>query len=104
MTLSERKLWYRIRNKQLGCKFRRQYGIGPYIVDFYCPAHRLIIEIDGDSHFSDDAIEYDQVRTNFMQARGFKIIRFLNSHVSNDIDWVCEEIQKQFQITRHNPS
>ncbi|MFA4875610.1 MAG: endonuclease domain-containing protein [bacterium] len=63
MTEPERCLWYRIRSKQLNSlKFRRQHGIGPYIVDFYCPERALVIEIDGDTHFTDEQQKLDSIR------------------------------------------
>ena len=60
MTEPEKRLWSILRNNQLGVKFRRQHGIGHYIVDFYCPELKLIIEVDGESHFSEDAQAYDR--------------------------------------------
>ncbi len=67
-----------MRSKQLGTKFRRQHGIGHYIVDFYCAERALIVEIDGDSHYDDDAIVYDKRRSEFFEANGFCVIRFTN--------------------------
>lgn len=79
--LPEKILWARIRNQQLGVKFRRQHGIGRYIVDFYCPEHKLIIELDGDSHYQDGAQEYDAIRDEFMNALGLQVMRFTNSEL-----------------------
>ena len=58
----ERQLWAHLKNKQLGFRFRRQFGIGPYVVDFYCPKFRLVVEIDGPSHdIKDDVIRQTQI-------------------------------------------
>ena len=68
-TPSERKLWNVLKHGNLdGYKFRRQHSVGRYVVDFYCPTKRLAIELDGDSHFTDEAIEYDRERTIFLNA------------------------------------
>ena len=66
-TKPELILWDKLKSKQLGFKFRRQYSIGEYIVDFYCSEKKLVIEIDGDSHFTDEAIKYDKIRTDFFE-------------------------------------
>ena len=68
-TEPEKKIWTAIRNKQLGIKFRRQHGIGSFIVDFYCAELGLIIEIDGDSHYSPDEILRDKKRTAFLESK-----------------------------------
>ncbi|RYZ82077.1 MAG: endonuclease domain-containing protein [Moraxellaceae bacterium] len=88
----ERLLWAKIRGGQLGVKFRRQHGIGPYIVDFYCPAVQLIIELDGDSHYWQGQREYDQVRNEYVKAQGLKILRFTNLDVTHNIDGVIQKI------------
>ncbi len=84
----EKILWSKIRNQQLGVKFRRQHGIGKYIVDFYCPDFQLVIELDGDSHYQEGAQEYDYVRDEFMRAAGLRILRFTNIEVMNNLDEV----------------
>ena len=67
--LAEQRLWLRLRNRQLmGYRFRRQYGIGPYVLDFYCPGLKLAIEVDGDSHF--EAGEYDRERQRYIESLG----------------------------------
>jgi very-short-patch-repair endonuclease len=70
-TFPEQALWKYLKAKQLNVKFRRQLGIGNYIVDFCCVEMKLVIEIDGDSHFTDDAVRYDKVRTSFIEGVGF---------------------------------
>jgi len=67
-TASEGLLWSRLRGSQMGVNFRRQHGIGPYIVDFYCPSAGLLIEIDGDSHCSQEAAKNDAVRQSWIEA------------------------------------
>jgi len=87
-TEPEKRFWSWVRSKQLGTKFRRQHGIGHYIVDFYCVDHALIIEIDGDSHYDDKAIAYDQTRTEFLKAKGFRVIRLSNRDIMQNKEGV----------------
>lgn len=100
MPKSEQLLWHHLKNSQLGYKFRRQYGIGVYTADFYCPKLRLCIEVDGLSHWSDDAIEYDRKRDAYMQSLGITVRRYSGSAVWNELDsvkrdilGVCEQLQ-----------
>lgn len=89
----EQILWYWLRNKNLkGYKFRRQYGVGYYILDFYCPKLRLAIEIDGDSHFRSKAIPYDQVRQRFLERKNIKVLRFTNTEVAGNIEEVINKL------------
>jgi len=94
MPKPEEVLWQRIRRKQLGVKFRRQHGIGRYIVDFYCPELNLVIEIDGDSHFSTEGKEKDTIRVAFMEALGIEVLRFTNEEVMNQTESVLERIMQ----------
>lgn len=94
LTSPEQKLWARIRNKQLGVRFRRQYGIDRYVVDFYCPELALVIEIDGNSHYEESAQEYDQVRDAFIESLGLRVLRFMNVDVMKNIDEVLVDICK----------
>lgn len=82
-----------------GRKFRRQYSIGRYVVDFYCPLLRLAIEIDGSSHARKDAKEYDAERQRTIEALGIKIIRFTNYDVKNNLKSVLSNIA--LFTTRH---
>ena len=92
-TYPEKILWSKVRNRQLaGLKFRRQVGVGEYIVDFYSAEIKLAIEVDGDSHFTDEAIEYDKKRTQFLETLGIKVVRFNNDDVMINIESVLEEI------------
>ncbi len=88
-------LWTRLKGSQLGgFKIRRQYGIGSYVVDFYCTAARLAIELDGESHYQDGAEEYDRQRQQFIETRGHKVIRFTNGEIYEDIDRVLKIISQ----------
>src|SRR4051794_22135472 len=79
-TPAEQKLWAVVRGKQLyGHKFRRQHPIGRFIADFYCAEARLVIELDGESHAAQQ--EYDAIRTAYLQAQGYRVIRFTNQAV-----------------------
>ena len=97
MTEPEKRLWGILRNHQLGVKFRRQHGIGHYIVDFYCPELKLIIEVDGESHFFEDAQAYDKIRDKFMLELGLTTIRITNTAIMQNIDGVCEYLQQHVQ-------
>jgi len=92
MTECEIILWSHIRNNLLGVRFRRQYGIGSYIADFYCPSLKLVIELDGSQHFTEEGLEYDKIREDFMKSLGIKTLRFNNNDVWNNIEGVLEEI------------
>ena len=94
LTEPEKRLWQAIRGKQLGAKFRRQHGIGPYIADFYCPECNLVIELDGDSHFDAKAMVYDQVRDSFMRSSGVQVLRFTNIQVMQELDAMLEVVRR----------
>jgi very-short-patch-repair endonuclease len=85
-TPAEAKLWSRIRNDQLGINFRRQHAIGNYIPDFVCIQKKLIIELDGSQHLEQE--EYDEERTKYLNSLGYKVIRYWNNDVMNNIDGV----------------
>jgi very-short-patch-repair endonuclease len=92
-TRAERVLWRHLRDSVLlGFKFRRQHGIGPYIVDFYCPEAKLAVELDGAVHFTIEATEYDRIRDEFLIAHGIKTLRFQNGDVWNNIDALLKTI------------
>jgi len=93
MPPTEVLLWSQLKGKQMrGCKFKRQYGVGSYVVDFYCPGLRLAIELDGDSHFLDGAEARDMVRQSFIESFGISFLRFPNVEVMNNLDGVLETI------------
>jgi len=93
MTDAERRLWSKVRRKQLKqLQFYRQKNIGDYIVDFYCPAANLIVDIDGGQHYSEENTLKDEVRDKFMNDLGFKVLRFSNSDVFKNIEGVVKRI------------
>ena len=92
-TEAEKKLWKYLRGEQLGVKFRRQYGIGNYITDFYCPQLKLVIEVDGGQHYTEEGLEYDKIREEYMKSLGIKTIRFSNADVLTNIEGVLEIIK-----------
>lgn len=97
-TPAEIKLWALLQRSALdGHKFRRQHSVGRYILDFYCPAERLAIELDGDTHFTDEAIQYDRERTDFLNTLNIRVLRFLNTDVFNNPDSVCERILEEIR-------
>jgi very-short-patch-repair endonuclease len=90
-TPAEAKLWAYLRAGRLtGAKFRRQHALGNYVPDFCSIKHRLIIELDGSHHLEQQ--EYDEERTKFLEARGYRVLRFWNHDVMNDIDSVLQAI------------
>jgi very-short-patch-repair endonuclease len=97
-TPAEKLLWSMLQHSNLdGYKFRRQHSVGPYILDFYCPSERLAVELDGDSHFTDDAIEYDNERTAYLNGMGIRVIRFLNTDIFNNLHVTCERILEEIR-------
>ena len=93
MTGAEAKLWF----EYLQCfkyPVLRQKPIDNYIVDFYCSKLRLVIEIDGDSHFTEEGKSYDEERTKVMQSLGLQVLRFSNTYVLESFDSVCREIER----------
>ena len=91
-TEAEDIIWQEVRNSKLGFKFRRQHSIDTFIVDFICTEQKLIVEIDGEVH--NETVEYDEMRTKFLNLRGFEVIRFKNDEVLTNIKRVIEEINK----------
>ena len=97
MTAAECVLWQSLKGRQLlGKKFRRQISIGRYIVDFYCAEARLVIELDGERHFSITMDEYEAERTLYLEQEGLKIIRFENKELYDHLDGV-ETIKQALQ-------
>lgn len=95
-THQEKILWQYLRSKKLGFKFLRQHSIGSYIVDFYCPQKKLIIEIDGSQHTENK--EYDLERTAYLEMQGFKVIRFWNNEIDTDLSKVLKTIQEYMNL------
>jgi very-short-patch-repair endonuclease len=93
MTDAERLLWSKLRRKQLaGVCFYRQRVIGPYIVDFYCPAAVLVIELDGGQHFQDEGREKDALRDTYLKDHGFRVLRFDDHQALKETKAVLEKI------------
>jgi very-short-patch-repair endonuclease len=91
-TESEGRLWSELRGRRLGgWKWRRQAPIGPFIVDFYCPAAKLVVELDGSQHL--DQADYDARRTRFLESGGLRVIRFGSENIwGGGLDFVCQSI------------
>jgi len=87
-------LWSKLRNKNLGYKFKRQFGIGKYIVDFYCPKKNLVIEIDGATHSTNKEIFNDNIRQKYLESLGLKVVRFTNLEVGQNMDGMLTEINE----------
>ena len=95
MTPAEVALWSMIRKRQLeGKRFLRQYSVGYYIVDFCCPEHKLVIELDGEVHNSEEAKAYDAARTLFLESVGFTVLRFENFEVFDYPERTLDEIRR----------
>ncbi|MEQ8242573.1 endonuclease domain-containing protein [Fulvivirga sp.] len=97
-TPAENTLWQFLKNKQLeGRKFRRQFSVGNYILDFYCTTEKLCIELDGAGHYNDAQLEYDEERTLFLNNLGIRVIRFENKEVFEALESVLECIKNAFE-------
>ena len=99
MTPQERKLWNIIRNRQFfGYRFRRQFPIGAYIADFICREKKIIIEIDGGQHNTDENLVYDRNRTEYLNSEGYNVVRFWNNDIDNNMSGVYEKLKEIFEI------
>jgi very-short-patch-repair endonuclease len=105
-TVGERLLWFHLRNRKVdGHKFKRQHPIGRYVVDFVCTDKKLVIEIDGCSHFNDEARERDRRRQEWLEENGYIVMRFWGDEVKVDMLSVLERIRvKCGSLPSHNPS
>ncbi|MBI5633183.1 MAG: endonuclease domain-containing protein [Nitrospirae bacterium] len=91
----ELRLWSKLRGKGLwGHKFKRQYSVNKFVLDFYCPQQKIAIEIDGDTHFAEGAEEYDSERQQIIESYGITFLRFTNAEVMENIDGVMLRIAK----------
>jgi len=100
-TESERKLWAILRCKQFaGLRFRRQQPLGPYIVDFYCSAAKLIVELDGGQHGTDESKAYDAARDLWLTSRGYRVLRFSNEEFLKCRDAIVEAIARAIDESR----
>jgi very-short-patch-repair endonuclease len=100
---AEQRIWGRLRCRQLAnCRFRRQYSIAKFVVDFYAPELKLAIEIDGPSHYLPGVSEYDTDRQTYLEATGTTFLRFTNCQIYQEIDSVLEEIGQTIHKLRSN--
>ncbi|MCL2815537.1 MAG: endonuclease domain-containing protein [Oscillospiraceae bacterium] len=91
-TKQENHLWYDFL-KKCPVQFYRQRIIGNYIVDFYCPKAKLVIELDGSQHYEKETAEYDRVRTEYLNALGLRVIRFTNRDIDGNFNGVCQIVE-----------
>jgi very-short-patch-repair endonuclease len=104
LTPAEAELWARLRRGQLReHRFRRQYSVGPYCVDFYCVQAKLAIELDGDTHFTSEAKQYDAQRQRYIGAFGIRFLRFANAEVYDNLDGVVEAIARALGLEEEPP-
>ncbi len=97
LTPAEAFLWKYLKSRQFeGRRFTKQHSIGKFIVDFYCPSEKLIIELDGDVHINPVAEEYDENRTRYLNSLGYKVLRFENKMVFDNLESVLIEIKDNF--------
>ncbi|HEX2206051.1 MAG TPA: endonuclease domain-containing protein [Longimicrobium sp.] len=90
-TRAEEVLWGALQKKQAaGLKFRRQHPVGRFVLEFYCPSHGPVVEVDGGVH--DEQVERDAERTRVLEAHGYRVLRFRNEQVTNELPSVVQEI------------
>ncbi len=95
MTTAEKILWNELRGKKInGLRFRRQHQVSRFVVDFYCHEKKLVIELDGEVHNSDESKERDQSRTEALESIGLRVIRFKNEEVMSELDRVIKKIEE----------
>jgi len=92
MPEGEKRVWIVVKNNNLGYKFRRQYGIGPFVVDFCCPQSKLVIEVDGLSHDDERVADYDKRRQKYLEDNGFAVIRFTSAEAFSDLQDIAKKI------------
>jgi very-short-patch-repair endonuclease len=104
MNETEWRVWDRIRTRQVaGWKFRRQHPLGPYFVDFYCPAARLVVEIDGPTHGEERQWAYDERRTEWLKQHGYEVLRFWIADVDESLDDVIASIYVHLSCSADGP-
>ena len=95
-TDTEKTFWAHVRSRQLhGLKFFRQYSVGPFILDFYCPEKKMAVELDGGHHNDSNNREYDASRTEYLRACGIEVLRFWNNDVLQDVQSVLVKIEER---------
>ena len=98
MTPQERRLWYDFL-RTASPRWNRQRIIDSYIVDFFCLKARLVVEVDGGQHYDENGlIEYDKIRTEYLEALELKVLRFTNAEIENNFSEVCRQIQKEADL------
>jgi very-short-patch-repair endonuclease len=97
MTKEECELWYKYLRKY-PYQFRRQVTVGTYILDFYCAAAKVAVELDGSQHFTPEGKQHDEVRTGFLQSQGIQVLRYPNSAVMTNLRGVCSHIDRVVQM------
>ena len=103
-TDAEKKLWALLRNRQVsGIKFRRQFSVGRYILDFYCPEYRVGIEADGGQHYEDKGKQRDELRTRELNKLSMEILRFSDREILTNIEGVYETIKTTIDEKKSNP-
>jgi len=101
-TDAEKKLWRALRNRSLdNLKFRRQFPVGKYILDFYCPECKIGIEADGGQHYSEQGAKKDEARSKELLDLGIKILRFSDRDILNNMEGVCQAILLEVNKTPH---
>ena len=101
MTKAEAIVWQKLRCKQIeNCKFRNQYSVDRFVVDFYSPEIKLAIEIDGESHFQEGVAQYDEQRQIFIESAEIKFLRFTNKDVYENLNGVLETIADEIRELR----
>src|ERR1700744_803843 len=99
---AETILWHFLRAEKLGVKFRRQAAIGAYIVDFICFSHGLIVELDGPQHV-EERKEHDARRTRWLNLQGYRVIRFRNQELDDDVQGVAERMRGELDKLQPPP-
>lgn len=94
-TQSENLLWEELRNSKLGCKFKRQYSLENYVVDFFCKERKFAIEIEGRIHNKKDVSKYDEYRFRYLEALGVKVIRVRSDEVEEQMGMVLDRIKDE---------
>ena len=104
--MPERILWKYLKGNQLGFKFRRQHGIGNYIVDFYCPELRLVVEVDGRIHGEEEVVRKDLLRDEFLKQQHIQVVRITAQDIKNNLEGVLHDLQTMCNEIRRggNPS
>jgi len=101
ITKAEAIIWQKLRCKQIeNCKFRNQYSVEQFVLDFYSPEIKLAIEIDGESHFQEGAAQYDNERQIFIESAGINFLRFTNNQVYENLNGVLETIAQKIRELR----